>query len=155
MEPDFKISPNLFNPFISETFEPTSYSCSIQFGSGPLEGVFGRDSVAIKDGNQRHLKVEDQAIGLTTNAAVFDDSFDCIVGLAYPSMAAKFGEKKSTKHVPIFDSIIGQKLLDHNVFAFYLGKNNSDSTLTFGWVDKTRYTEPLVWHPVVNKYFGH
>jgi cathepsin E len=53
----------------------------------------------------------------------------------------------------MFDSIIGQKLLDHNLFAFYLGKNNSESTLTFGWVDKTRYEEPLVWHPVINKYF--
>jgi hypothetical protein len=43
---------------------------------------------------------------LTTNASVFDEAFDCIIGLAYPAMAAKFGESKEPKHVPMFDSII-------------------------------------------------
>ena len=104
-EPDLASSPNLFNPFLSDTFEPTKYSCSIMFGSGPLEGVFGRDSVALNDGSNSPLTIQDQAIGLTTSASVFDDSFDCIIGLAYPAMAAKFAGS-SEKHVPVFDSIM-------------------------------------------------
>jgi hypothetical protein len=59
IEPDLKTTPNLFNPFLSETYEPTQYSCSIMFGSGPLEGVFGRDSVTISDGSNHPLKVQD------------------------------------------------------------------------------------------------
>jgi hypothetical protein len=67
---------------------------------------------------------------LTTSAAVFDDSFDCIVGLAYPSMAAKFASGE--EHVPVFDSIIDKELLDRNMFAFYLSKDSNGSSLQFG-----------------------
>lgn len=87
---------------------------------------------------------------MTTKAEVFDDSFDCIIGLAYPSMAAKFS---TGKHVPLFDSIIKNKLLENNVFAFYLGKDPSVSTLTFGWADKSKFSGPLNWHPVRNQVF--
>jgi len=46
---------SLFNPFESDTFKPTENTCSIQFGSGPLEGVFGKETVSIGD----VLKVDD------------------------------------------------------------------------------------------------
>ena len=65
-------------------------------------------------------------------------------------MAAKFA---NAQHVPLFDSIIKNKLLEKNVFAFYLGKDSAVSSLTFGWADKTKFTGPLNWHPVRNQVF--
>jgi len=40
-------------------------------------------------------------------------NFEAIVGMAYPQLA----EKNVT---PVFDEMIGQKLLAKNIFAFYL-----------------------------------
>ena len=40
-------------------------------------------------------------------------SFEAIIGLAYPSL----GEKGVT---PVFDNMMKQHLLKHNLFAFYL-----------------------------------
>jgi saccharopepsin len=53
--------------------------------------------------------------------------------------------------------MMSQKVLKNNMFAFYLTTNNQDSEsdLTFGYYDKTKFTGDLVWHPVLFKYmFG-
>lgn len=82
---------------------------------------------------------------------VLDESFDCICGLAYPMMS-NTGDKLGP---PLFDSLIQQKLLAQNVFAFYMSlcAEEQKSELAFGWYDEQRYTGPIVWHPVVHKYF--
>jgi hypothetical protein len=43
----------------------------------------------------------------------FDKTFDAIIGLAYPSMAEDAGE-------PLFDMMMGEELLEKNLFSFYL-----------------------------------
>jgi len=49
---------------------------------------------------------------------VFVDShFDGIVGLAYPSMAA-YGFD------PLFDNIMKEKAIDHNMISFYYGRKD-------------------------------
>jgi len=78
---------------------------------------------------------------------IFDEQFDAIIGLAYPAMAEKVG-------LPLVDNMIKQSLLEANLFAFSLSLNSAEpSDLTFGWIDDTKYTGDLTWHPVVNKYF--
>lgn len=55
---------------------------------------------------------------------------------------------------PLFDSMMQQKLLNKNVFAFYMSLCKEEkSELVFGWYDDTKYTGPMTWHPVVYKYF--
>ena len=90
-------------------------------------------------------------IGIITKEAVLDESFDCICGLAYPTMAQ--GSKKIGP--PLFDSMMTQGLLNQNIFAFYMSlcQDEQKSELSFGWADPTRYVGPIIWHPVVHQFF--
>ena len=85
---------------------------------------------------------------------MFDHSFDCIVGLAYPKMAARF-KQSGERHVPFFDSLIEQKILHDNIFAFSMARHDREpaSKLTFGWVDRKAFQGELAWHPVVLPVF--
>ena len=55
-----------------------------------------------------------------------------------------------TKLDPVFDNMMGQKLLKDNLFAFFLTIKNEEmeSDLTFGYYDKTKFTGDIKWHPV-------
>jgi saccharopepsin len=53
--------------------------------------------------------------------------------------------------------MMSQSLLKNNMFAFYLGSQaaGTESDLTFGYYDKTKFEGDLVWHPILLKYmFG-
>lgn len=82
--------------------------------------------------------------------SIFRENFDAIVGLAYPT----FAERGIT---PVFDNMINQKLLQDNLFAFYLTSKMDeemeglDSELTFGYYDKSKYTGDMIWHPILHK----
>lgn len=91
-------------------------------------------------------------MGFVEKAEVFDDTFDCIVGLAYNQMAAK-------GTVPIMDNIIAEKILLRNVFSFYLSQGDEDheaglmSKLVFGKIDETDIEGEITWFEVVDKDF--
>jgi len=57
-------------------------------------------------------------VGLIIEEAILDKDYDAIIGLAYPKMASH--------GLPIMDSMIKDKLLDSNVFAFYMSMNSKD-----------------------------
>lgn len=71
------------------------------------------------------MVVDDYTFGLVAKQAVFNGTFDAIVGLAYPSMA----ENGVT---PFFDSFIENEVLHdeegnpQNIFAFYMSTNQED-----------------------------
>jgi hypothetical protein len=55
---------------------------------------------------------------------------------------------------PIMDSMIQQKLLENNVFAFYMAMNEQDSSeLLFGKYDSSKFNGNIEWHPVINLLF--
>jgi cathepsin D len=49
----------------------------------------------------------------------------------------------------IFDHMMSQRMLDANIFAFYLG---SSPEVTLGFYDKSRFHGELDWHSVEDKY---
>ena len=75
--------------------------------------------------------------------------FDGILGLSFPKLSA------AQSYTPVFDSIINQKLLDKNVFAFYYAKlPHVKSALEFGEpspkyfegeVEYVEVSKPLYW----------
>lgn len=73
--------------------------------------------------------------------------------MAYPALA----EKGVT---PVFDEMMGQKLLKGNMFAFYLTTKQAEnmgmkSDLTFGYYDKEKFKGDIHWNPILFKYmFG-
>jgi pepsin A len=80
--------------------------------------------------------------------AVFDEvPFEGIVGLAFPSMSAN--------HVqPFFDTVIGEKTLQHNEFAFYFSKENrAGNALLWGGVDPAFYSGQIEYFNVTDPYY--
>jgi hypothetical protein len=84
-------------------------ACEVIFGSGSLQGFFANDEVSLgiphmgPDGVVHNkLTVKNQAFGLITSESVLDDTFDCICGLAYPSMA----NTGSINGTPLFDTMM-------------------------------------------------
>jgi len=73
--------------------------------------------------------------------------------MAYPELA-------EAGVTPVFDEMIGQKLLKSNVFAFYFTNKQQEaagmkSDMTFGYYDKAKFKGDITWHPVDYKYmFG-
>ena len=52
---------------------------------------------------------------------------------------------------PLFDSMISQKLLHKNIFAFYMSMDKKDkSELTFGSIDTNKFIGDIEYHPVID-----
>lgn len=59
--------------------------------------------------------------------------------------------------VPVFDEIMEQKLLKHNLFAFYMTSKKHEEKglkpdLTFGYYDRAKFKGHIHWMPVLYKY---
>lgn len=130
----------------------------IQFGSGALAGHFLTDDMRIGscDGaSTGQIHIKDQKFGnVEKQSTIFTGkNFEAIVGMAYPALA----EKGVT---PVFDEMIGQKLLKKNIFAFYFTSKQAEnmgmkSDLTLGYYDSAKYKGDVHWNDVAFKYmFG-
>lgn len=56
---------------------------------------------------------------------------------------------------PIFDSIMNQGVLNHNVFSFYFDGEDGQKTsrLVLGGTDPSLYQGPILYFPVSDKYY--
>jgi len=56
---------------------------------------------------------------------------------------------------PLFDNIMKQRKLDSNVFSFYFDNKDGshESRLILGGVDETLYKGPIIFFPVIQKYY--
>lgn len=88
-----------FDASRSRTWLDTGEHAKIFFGSGSLEGEFGKDTFLIPDMNGDSIKVRKQTFGLVQKQTTFDRTFDAIIGLAYPTMAEDAG-------IPLFDEMM-------------------------------------------------
>jgi len=57
----------------------------------------------------------------------------------------------------IFEEIMSQKLLQSNIFAFYLTHKKDEaigvqSDLTFGYYDTTKFSGDIHWNPIIFQY---
>nr|BAU16179.1 pepsinogen A3 [Cynops pyrrhogaster] len=130
---------NRFSPSSSSTFQSTSTSLSIGYGTGSMTGVLGYDTVQVGG-----LTVTDQVFGLAyTEADFFSEmQFDGILGLAFPSLS----EDNAT---PVFDNMWSQGLLSADLFSVYLSPNGaSGSVVIFGGYETSYYTGTLNWVPL-------
>mmetsp|Transcript_36115 Transcript_36115/g.55462 ORF Transcript_36115/g.55462 Transcript_36115/m.55462 type:complete len:231 (+) Transcript_36115:339-1031(+) len=134
----------------STTAQSTAQAAEISFGSGSLAGHFYLDDMMIGQG-EHAIKIKNQKFGnVESENGIFNGGFEAVIGMAYPSLA-------ESGVTPVFDNMMGQKLLKNNMFAFYLTTTamEQESDLTFGYYDKTKFKGDLVWHPIKFKYmFG-
>jgi hypothetical protein len=110
-----------------------------------VQGEINRDTF-----NLGHLQIPKQKFGeiLNERGNVFaSGKFSGILGLAYPSMAA-YGI------TPVFDSIINNKLLIHNVMTFFYSTDSfTDGQITLGFIDKTKFNGDLKYYKVIDKFY--
>nr|BAU16176.1 pepsinogen A1 [Cynops pyrrhogaster] len=130
---------NEFNPSSSSTFQSTSTSLSIGYGTGSMTGVLGYDTVQVGG-----LTVANQVFGLAYTEADFFSSmpFDGILGVAYPSIACDSA-------TPVFDNMWSQGLLPQDLFSVYLSANGaSGSVVIFGGYETQYYSGAMNWIPL-------
>ncbi|XP_069483833.1 pepsin A-like [Ambystoma mexicanum] len=129
-----------FNPQQSSTFQSTSQSVSIQYGTGSMTGFLGYDTVQVAG-----IEDTNQIFGLSETEPgtfLYSSPFDGILGLAYPNIA-------SSGATPVFDNMINQGLVPQEVFSVYLSSDDqSGSVVIFGGVDSSYYTGSLNWVPL-------
>ncbi|XP_062053825.1 pepsin-3-like [Lepus europaeus] len=131
---------NQFNPEDSSTFQATSESLSITYGTGSMTGFLGYDTV-----NVGNIEDTNQIFGLSESepgSFLYYAPFDGILGLAYPSISA-------SDATPVFDNMWDQGLVSQDLFSVYLSSDDdSGSVVMFGGIDSSYYTGSLNWVPV-------
>jgi predicted RecA/RadA family phage recombinase len=133
----------------SPDFEKDGRKYNVQYGSGPVEGVFAKDTVTVGSidvKGQLFAEVSKVSFG-PLNLAFAAGKFDGLLGLGWKSI--------SQYQIPTpFESMIDQKLIDEPVFAFYLqGDAAKEGELVFGGVDKSHYTGDLVDVPLTSESY--
>lgn len=55
---------------------------------------------------------------------------------------------------PVFDSIIQNKLLIHNIMTFYYSLDpETNGEITLGYIDKTKYSGKIHYYKVIDKFY--
>ncbi|GCC30849.1 hypothetical protein chiPu_0009303 [Chiloscyllium punctatum] len=96
-----------------------------------------------------NIAVKEQEFGLSETepgSTFYYAPFDGILGLAYPNIA-------SSGVTPVFDNMMAEKLVQQDLFAFYLTRQDgqSGSEVVFGGVDPNHYTGHINWVPVTQE----
>merc|ERR1712217_789199 len=124
----------------SATVEKDGRAYKVMYGSGPVEGVFNKDTVTLGGVDVKgQLFAEGAKVSFgPLNVAFAAGKFDGLLGLGFKSI--------SEYNIPTpFESMIDQKLISEPVFAFYLQADASQQgELAFGGIDKNHYTGDLV-----------
>lgn len=133
----------------SKTFEKDGRQYKVQYGSGPVEGVFAKDTVTVGDidvKGQLFAEVSKVSFG-PLNLAFAAGKFDGLLGLGFKTI--------SQYQIPTpFEAMIDQKLISEPVFAFYLQKDASvQGELVFGGIDQSHYTGELVNVPLTSETY--
>ncbi|XP_018416848.1 PREDICTED: cathepsin D-like [Nanorana parkeri] len=131
----------------SSSYVKNGTDFSIQYGSGSLSGFLSEDIVTIGD-----MAVKGQLFaeavkqpGITFVAAKFDG----ILGMGYPRISVDGAPT-------VFDDIMSQKLVDNNVFSFYLNRNPDSQPggeLLLGGTDPKYYTGEFNYLNVTRKAY--
>ncbi|NWU17238.1 CATD protein, partial [Cephalopterus ornatus] len=131
----------------SSTYVKNGTAFSIHYGTGSLTGFLSEDIVTLGNLKIKH-QVFGEAVkqpGMTFIAAKFDG----ILGMAFPRISVD-------QVTPFFDNIMQQKLIEKNMFSFYLNRDPSaqpGGELLLGGTDPKYYTGEFKWLNVTRKAY--
>jgi hypothetical protein len=131
----------------SSTYVANGTVFKIQYGSGPVSGVYSADTISIGG-----IEIPDYTFAEVDNVkglgpAYAVGHFDGICGMGLDDI--------SVDHVETpLRALVNSGKLDEPVFAFYLGSGGADGELTIGGVNSARYTGDFHYVPVVDMVPG-
>ncbi|KAK1166773.1 nothepsin [Acipenser oxyrinchus oxyrinchus] len=134
-----------FKSFQSKTYTHDGQTFNLQYGSGQLLGVVGRDTLRLSD-----VSIKEQEFGESVFEPGFTfvrAKFDGVLGMGYPSLS----EGGAT---PVFDKLMEQQQVEKPVFSFYLSRGRDKECggeVLLGGVDDSLYTGSINWVPVTEK----
>lgn len=135
-----------FDSSASSTFQANNTAFAIRYGSGAVEGFISTDVMEVGG-----VRIEGQDFAEVTKEPGFTfalGKFDGIMGLGYDTISVD-------GVVPPFYNMVNKGLIDHAMFSFWLSRSADGGVeggeLTFGGVNKERFTGPMTWAPVTRK----
>ncbi|KAI5934956.1 cathepsin D [Manis javanica] len=145
-----------YNSGKSSTYKENGTSFDIHYGSGSLSGYLSQDTVLVPckatSPTPSGIKVERQTFGEATKQpgiTFIAAKFDGILGMAYPRISVD-------GVLPVFDNLMRQKLVDKNIFSFYLSRDPSaelGGELMLGGTDSRYYKGPLNYFNVTRQAY--
>nr|CAA11580.1 cathepsin [Chionodraco hamatus] len=139
--------PKRFKAFKSTSFLHDGRQFGINYGSGHLLGVMGRDYLMVAGMMVKRQEFRESVYEPGT--AFLKARFDGVLGLGYPALAEILGN-------PVFDNMLAQNLLDKPIFSFYLSRKlngSPEGELLLGGTDERLYDLPINWLPVTAKAY--
>jgi len=131
----------------SSTYVANGTVFNIQYGSGPVSGVYSQETASIGGIalTEYTFAEVDNTKGLGPAYSV--GHFDGICGMGWDDI--------SVDHVKTpLRALVDSGSLDEPVFAFYLGSGGADGELPIGGVNSARYTGDFTYVPVVDMVPG-
>ncbi|KAM4846721.1 cathepsin D [Thomomys bottae] len=143
-----------YNSAKSSTYVKNGTTFDIHYGSGSLSGYLSQDTVSVpcKSSAPNGIQVEKQIFGEAVSQpgiTFIAAKFDGILGMAYPHISVN-------NVLPVFDNLMEQKLVDKNIFSFYLNRNPSGQPggeLMLGGTDSKYYQGDLSYLNVTRKAY--
>ena len=136
---------NVYDHTKSSTYKKNGTTFAIQYGSGPVSGVFSSDTITIGNLQLKDYTFAevDKTSGLGLGYRL--GKFDGILGLGWDSI--------SVGGVPTpMNALVKSGQLPKPVFAFYLG-NKQPGELVFGGVDPKHYTGSFSFVPLSSESY--
>ncbi|XP_044539333.1 cathepsin D-like, partial [Gracilinanus agilis] len=111
-----------YNADKSSTYVKNGTSFAIHYGSGSLSGFLSEDTVTIpfspEGSGGKAMEIEHQTFGEAVKqpgVTFIAAKFDGILGMGFPRISVD-------SVTPVFDNLMNQKLVEKNVFSFYLNR---------------------------------
>ncbi|XP_062949638.1 cathepsin D isoform X1 [Cynocephalus volans] len=144
---------NKYNSKKSSTYVKNGTTFDIHYGSGSLSGYLSQDTVSVPcNPAVRGVRVQWQVFGEATKQpgiTFIAAKFDGILGMAYPRISVN-------DVLPVFDNVMRQKLVDNNIFSFYLNRDPNvqpGGELMLGGFDSKYYKGSLSYVNVTRQAY--
>lgn len=134
--------PPYFDSNESSTFRTDSVSMFISYGSGPVKGFWGNDTVQMNNAVLNNL-----TFGLVTRDMLRGAPIPGIMGLGRIA-----NEATVNKYLNVPSKLFADGYIKKNAFSIFLNSLNAGiGTILFGGVDPSRYIGPLYEIPMANE----